>query len=83
MANTQLLKQLRKLPIHTFKNEAGEKFTIRYNGTNVYIGGKEVEVMVSERDRMADIIHLFNPLFGAWSKEEIGEIGKVLVKISS
>lgn len=69
-----------------FQNIHGERFYIHTNNIMVFMSGDEVNAMVDDKYKMKlngqDMIHLFNPAFSIWSKDELYQLGKSLVKLN-
>jgi hypothetical protein len=67
-----IMRLIKEMPSHYFKNEYGEKFTIYSGGTFVLMSGDETN---------NGIVPLFNPDFSIWNKYELYELGKALMEL--
>ena len=75
-----------KLKTAEFQNIHGERFYIHTNHVMVFMSGDEVNAMVDDKHKMKlngqDMIHLFNPAFSIWSKDELNKLGRALMDLN-
>ena len=75
-----------KLKTGEFQNIHGEKFRIHTNGIYAFMSGDEVNAMVDDKHKFKlngeDMIHLFNPCFSIWSKDELNKLGRTLMDLT-
>lgn len=81
LSEKQVRKIIEQMPSAEFINEHGEKFVIYSNGTSVYMGGDEVNMMVDPKHVFAGVIPLFNSHFNIWSEDELYKLGETLVTL--